>query len=186
MAMLPQEMSRVAGKRVIRSYARKLAEPETIKDLNITPMMDMMTIILVFLLKSFASSTSLIQFDKDLQIPRSSSVIKTKEAIQVQITKKMVVIEGNGVVPINNGKIDSAHKPGGENGYLVAPIEGIMTKIGNREKKVADMTGNTFSSELLVIADQTTPFRLLTEVLYSCGQAGYANYRLMVIRNRGD
>ena len=54
-----QEISRLAGKKAIRSYARKLSEPETIKELNITPMMDMMTIILVFLLKQFASEGAL-------------------------------------------------------------------------------------------------------------------------------
>ena len=53
MPPLTEEMSRLAGKRAIRSYARKLAEPDVVKDLNITPMMDMMTIILVFLLKTF-------------------------------------------------------------------------------------------------------------------------------------
>ena len=52
---MANEVSRLAGKKAIRSYARKLSEPEVIKDLNITPMMDMMTIILVFLLKSFSS-----------------------------------------------------------------------------------------------------------------------------------
>ena len=26
----------------------------------------------------------------------------------------------------------------------------------------------------MLVADQTTPYRLLTEVIYSCGQAGYA------------
>ncbi|HEX7500580.1 MAG TPA: hypothetical protein VF524_09790, partial [Polyangia bacterium] len=51
--------ARLAGKKAIRSYARKLSDPEDIKDLNITPMMDMMTIILVFLLKSFTSSATL-------------------------------------------------------------------------------------------------------------------------------
>jgi len=63
MPMLQNEMSRLEGKKAIRSYARKLSEPEVIKDLNITPMMDMMTIILVFLLKSFASTTSTILVD---------------------------------------------------------------------------------------------------------------------------
>ena len=57
-------MTRLQGKKAIRSYARKLAEPETIRELNITPMMDMMTIILVFLLKNFSSSTQLITLDE--------------------------------------------------------------------------------------------------------------------------
>ena len=50
-AETPEDVRASQGKKAIRSYARKLAEPEVIKDLNITPMMDMMTIILVFLLK---------------------------------------------------------------------------------------------------------------------------------------
>ncbi|MDB4982585.1 MAG: hypothetical protein JWM82_3337, partial [Myxococcales bacterium] len=32
----PQVISRLEGKKAIRSYARKLDEPEVIKDLNIT------------------------------------------------------------------------------------------------------------------------------------------------------
>ena len=44
------------------------------------------------------------------------------------------------------------------------------------------MTGREVRGELMVVADQTTPYRLLTEVLYSCGQAGYSNYRLLVLK----
>jgi hypothetical protein len=43
------------------------------------------------------------------------------------------------------------------------------------------MTDGKFENELMVVADRTTPYRLLTEVLYSCGQAGYSNYRLVVL-----
>ena len=73
------EVSRLEGKKAIRSYARKLSEPEVIKDLNITPMMDMMTIILVFLLKSFSSTTSTITFDQNLQVPKSFTVMPLPE-----------------------------------------------------------------------------------------------------------
>src|SRR5205814_1860730 len=53
MAAHQANTSRLQGKKAVRSFARKLSEPDVIKDLNITPMMDMMTIILVFLLKTF-------------------------------------------------------------------------------------------------------------------------------------
>ena len=180
---LAQEMTRLQGKKAIRGFARKLAEPETIKDLNITPMMDMMTIILVFLLKSFSGSTSLITLDANLQVPPSSAILRAKEAVPVTITKRMVLIQGEPVAPVNNGKIDASLKPG-VNGYRVGPIVDILNKISNRERKVADMTGQKFEAELMVVADKSTPYRLLTEVLYSCGQAGYANYRLLVLKTR--
>src|SRR5687768_6905767 len=115
----PQTMSRLKGKKAIRSFARKLAEPETIRELNITPMMDLMTIILVFLLKNFSGDTSLITMDDNLKVPASTTLLRAKQAVPVTITKKMIIIEGEAVAPISNGKVDSSLKPDGENGYLI-------------------------------------------------------------------
>jgi biopolymer transport protein ExbD len=178
-------MSRLQGKKAIRSFARKMADPETIKDLNITPMMDMMTIILVFLLKSFTSSSTLIQLDANLQVPPSNTQLKPKEAVPLTITKKVVLVEGTPVVPVSNGRVDPAHKPQGENGFLIEPIRAKLDEIAKREMRVAERMGHKFDGELMVVADKGTPYRLLTEVLYSCGQAGYANYRLLVLK-QGD
>jgi biopolymer transport protein ExbD len=183
---LEPTMSRLQGKKAIRSYARKLAEPEIIKDLNITPMMDMMTIILVFLLKSFSSTTSNITFDANLQVPKSSSQLKPKEAITVTVTKKVILVEGDGIAPINGGRVDPAVKRDGENGYYITPLVEILEKHVRREKRVAELTSQKFDSVLMVVADQSTPYRLLTEVLYSCGQAGYQNYRLLVLKAKGE
>ena len=177
-------MTRLQGKKAIRSFARKLAEPEIIKDLNITPMMDMMTIILVFLLKSFASSTSTITFDSNLQVPKSITQLKPKEAVSVTVTKKVILVEGDAIAPVNAGKVDPAVKRDGENGYFITPLVDILEKHARKERKVAELTGQKFDAQLMLIADQTTPYRLLTEVIYSCGQAGYANYRLLVLKSK--
>jgi biopolymer transport protein ExbD len=184
MAEHAAEMSRLEGKKAIRSYARKLAEPDVIKDLNITPMMDMMTIILVFLLKSFSSSTSTITFDSNLQVPKSITQLNPKEAVTVMVTKRVILVEGDGIAPVNNGKIDPAVKRDGENGYFITPLVDVLEKHARKEKKVAELTGQKYEAQLMLVADQTTPYRLLTEVIYSCGQAGYANYRLLVLKSK--
>ena len=147
-------------------------------------MMDMMTIILVFLLKSFSSSSSTITFDSNLQVPRSTTQLKPKEAISLTVTKKVILVEGDGIAPINQGKVDPAVKRDGENGYYITPLVDILEKHARKEKKVAELTGVPWDAQLMVVADQTTPYRLLTEVLYSCGQAGYANYRLLVLKSK--
>ena len=181
---MDQQMSRLAGKKAIRSYARKLAEPEVIKDLNITPMMDMMTIILVFLLKTFSTSSSTISFDQNLKVPSSTTQLRTKEAISVTVTKKVILVEGDGIAPIAGGRVNPAVKRDGENGYYITPLVDILEKHARKEKKVAELTGIPWEAQLMLVADQTTPYRLLTEVLYSCGQAGYANYRLLVLKSK--
>src|SRR4029079_7515472 len=134
MPMTP-EMSRLAGKKAIRSFARKLAEPEIIKDLNITPMMDMMTIILVFLLKSFSSSTSAITFDSNLQVPKSLTELKPKLAVTVTLTKKVILVEGDAIAPINAGRVDPAVKRDGENGYYIIALVELPEKHGRHAKK---------------------------------------------------
>jgi biopolymer transport protein ExbD len=176
--------ARLAGKKAIRSYARKLADPEDIKDLNITPMMDMMTIILVFLLKSFTSSATLVNLDQNLVLPPSQTMLAPKQAVALTITKRIVMIDGEAVCPITSGRVDPQLKRDGDNGYYITPIVDMLSKIANREKKIAELTGQKFDGELTIVADKTTPYRLLTEILYSCGQAEYANYRLLVLKSR--
>jgi biopolymer transport protein ExbD len=176
--------ARLAGKKAIRSYARKLSDPEDIKDLNITPMMDMMTIILVFLLKSFTSSATLVNLDQNLSLPPSQTQLAPKQAVPVTITKRVLLVEGEAVAPITNGRIDPQLKRDGDNGYYITPLVEMLNKVARREKKVAEVEGTKFDSELTIIADKTTPYRLLTEVLYSCGQAEYANFRLLVLKAR--
>ncbi len=176
--------ARLAGKKAIRSYARKLSDPEDIKDLNITPMMDMMTIILVFLLKSFTSSATLVNLDQNLSLPPSQTPQGPKQAVPVTITKRVLLVEGEAVAPITNGRVDPQLKRDGDNGYSITPLVEILSKVARREKKVAEITGQTFDSELTIVADRNTPYRLLTEIIYSCGEAGYAHFRLLVLKSR--
>ena len=149
-------------------------------------MMDMMTIILVFLLKSFSSTTSTITFDQNLQVPKSFTELKPKLAVTVTVTKKVILVEGDAIAPINAGRVDPAVKRDGENGYYITPARRDPGEACPREKKVAEMTGQKFEAQLMLVADQTTPYRMLTEIIYSCGQAGYANYRLLVLKAKGD
>jgi biopolymer transport protein ExbD len=178
------EVNRLRGKKSIRAFSRKLAEPEAINALNITPMMDMMTIILVFLLKTFTSTTALITQDQNLALAPSLTPLQAKQAAIVMITKQVVLVEGDAVAPINGGRVDPALKKDGENSYIIIPLVAQLQKLANKERRVAEMTGKKFDGELMVVADRNTPYRLLTEVLYSCGQAGYANYRLLVLKLR--
>src|SRR3954462_4884700 len=105
---MANEVSRLEGKKAIRSYARKLSEPDVIKDLNITPMMDMMTIILVFLLKTFTASSAIVPQDANMSLAPSMTRMNMKQAVPVTITKRVILVEGEAVAAINAGKIDPA------------------------------------------------------------------------------
>src|SRR6185295_13641241 len=73
----PASMARF--KRELRKEIRRKNHEPEINFLNITAMLDMMTIILVFLLKSMSASSASIPQSADLTIPKS---VLTTEASQ--------------------------------------------------------------------------------------------------------
>jgi biopolymer transport protein ExbD len=149
--------------------------------LNITPMMDMMTILLVFLLKQFAV-TQAASMSEGLQLPSSTVEQARPPGVNITVTQSAILVEGDAVAPVRGGAIDPSQKRDGANSYYITPLVDTLTKHANRLKKIAAMGGTQFDHTATVMVDKNTPYRLLTEVLYSAGQAEFANYRLSVIK----
>src|SRR5437899_8629841 len=74
--------------------------------LNITPMMDMMTILLVFLLKQFSVESAAASMSEGLQLPQSSIESMRPLAVNITITQSAVLVEGDGVTTVRAGAAD--------------------------------------------------------------------------------
>ena len=46
----------------------------------------------------------------------------------VTVTKKVILVEGDAIAPINAGRVDPAVKRDGENGYYITPLVEILEK----------------------------------------------------------
>jgi biopolymer transport protein ExbD len=150
--------------------------------LNITAMMDMMTILLVFLLKQFSVQAAAASMSEGLVLPQSISETQRPQAVNVTVTQSAVLVEGDAVTPVRGGAVDPSVKRDGANGYYITPLVDTLTKHANRLKKIAAMGGTQFDGTAMVMVDKSIPYRLLTEVLYSAGQAEFRNYHLVVIK----
>ena len=93
-----------------------------------------------------------------------------------------ILVEGDGVTTVRAGAVDPSVKRDGANGYYITPLVDVLTKHANRLKKITAMGGTQFDGTAMILVDKNTPYRLLTEVLYSAGQAEFKNYHLVVIR----
>ena len=174
------------SRRRLFAFKRHLAaEGSEVNYLNIVAMMDMMSILLVFLLKSWSVSAGNIQIT-DIEPPPSNIQLPLSEALKVQITPTAVIVEGEAIVPVRNGGIDPSYKKSGANDYLIPPLEDVLGRHANRERKIAGLKQSEWSGEASLIADKSTPYRLLTEVVYTMGQAGFKNYRLVVLKESGE
>jgi biopolymer transport protein ExbD len=154
-----------------------------IKELNITAMMDMMTILLVFLLKSFASSSAAVTASEDVRPPVSTTRATPKDTVAVTITPKNILVGDKEVMRLQNGQIPADKLQG----RLVLPLDAQLKKEVEKLKYIAERNpGAPFSRELSVIADRKVPYDMLLTVLYTAGQNELENYRFVVLKKEDD
>ena len=169
-----------------REIKRRALEPE-INFLNITAMLDMMTIILVFLLKSMSAQSASLPQNADLTIPKS--VITTEasqEGVAVLISKSWIIVDEQQVVPVPGDAthgVEGRYKRGGPNDLYITELGNRLHNWRDRDKQAQAILGqDKGGSEAIVIADKDTPYRLLVEVLFTLGQTEFNKFHLMVLQ----
>lgn len=178
-----------------KAKRRNRREPE-IDFLNITAMLDMMTIILVFLLQSMASSTASIKENDDLRLSRSIMGGNPSDQGVILIISKTAILlgeEGKPVVKLPSREqlaqqgLDAKHKRSGPNDLYIVPLANRLRNARKLDKAVRAAKGlDPSTSDAIIIADGSTPYRLLIEVMYTLGQSEFGRYHLMVMKQRVD
>jgi biopolymer transport protein ExbD len=172
-----------------KAFSRNRVEPE-INFLNITAMMDMMTIILVFLLKSMSASSASIPQSDDLSMPKSVLTTEaSQEGLAILVSKSHIVVDDNAVCPVppdaTHGVEGKYKRSGGSNDLYIVPLANAAQSWRDRDVSLrAAMGKDTSSSEAIIIADSNMPFRLLTEVVFTLGQTSFAKFHLMVMQGK--
>ncbi len=181
-----EKPSMVAMLREVNRRKRKNKTEHADEGLNVVPMMDMMTIILVFLLKSLSASSANIPQGDDLRLPHSSINTSPSNALQVIVSRVSIAVNGRFVASLRNGFVDPAMKRGGSNGLLINPLADNMRDQLQVQQAMPRPNNAPFRGEVAIIADQGLPSRTVFEVLYTCAQAGFADFRLLVLKGRGN
>ena len=184
----PEDLQKEKESRRFRKARRKVREEAgEIKELNITAMMDMMTIILVFLLKSYSASAINVNMGANLTIPSSSTQLNPQENITVTVASDEVSVNDRVVIhkgEMRGGIIPAAFKEGGKADafYIGAVYDGLKKEV-DKQKYIAQYNRNApFTGRVNVVVDKSVPYRTLMEILYTAGQAELGEYKFMVLK----
>jgi len=154
-----------------------------IRELNIVAMMDMMTIILVFLLKSYSASNISMTASEDVRPPLSTTRSTPRDTVAVTITPKNILVGDRAVVDLVGGAIPRSQLQG----RLVLPLDRALKKEVDKLKYIEERNSAApFSHEMSVIGDRRIPYDLLLTVLYTAGRNELENYRFVVVQKESD
>jgi biopolymer transport protein ExbD len=145
----------------------------------LTSMIDMFTILLVFLLISHTDID--LTPNTRMQLPLSTAARPPEFAIKVTISKEDLSLDDKVLAPINNGRIHPALKTS----LIIVPLyDALQTHAARRQellKTHPEMSGN-IKEKIIVVADETTPASLLDEVFYTISQQDFLKFHLLVLQ----
>ncbi len=175
------------ARNIVRKAVGRVPEGEDIRHLNIMPMLDMMTILIVaFVFQAATSATELTA--GTVSLPKSMTDDELPEGTATLIiTKSSIVVEGVSIVSVNNGDVGCDEREGGCQGNKITKLTSFLASLHQQEVAKQQASGkpadpNAPPPELLIIADRATPYRLLLGVMFSAKEpeAGYKRFRLIV------
>ena len=146
------------------------------KYLNLTSMMDMFTIILVFLLKTYSTEGNLIHPSENLTLPKSTTQQTPQASLDVIVSKETVMVNDEVVELVNNVRL--------QHGAIIPTLQRKLLIYANEAKRMEEEYGIKFSGRVTIQADKDLEYLVLMKVLATCGMCEYSNLRLAAYKER--
>ncbi|HEX3020689.1 MAG TPA: biopolymer transporter ExbD [Chitinispirillaceae bacterium] len=134
---------------------------------QLTSLVDVMTILLVFLIKSFSEDGNIITPSEDLVLPVSSSEKKTQTQSSIEITRSAIISEGHTIITMDK-LINS-------DSLLIIPLFDWLKAVRSRNQ-------STRAQSLLIQCDREVEFSIVKKVMFSCSKAGFVDFSVLVIQ----
>lgn len=169
-------------------------------DLPLTSMMDILVIIVVFLLKSYSTSTNSFTTVPGLKLPISMSMDIPADSLHVIVTPEGLTFENEKIMEFIQTAADLGSN-GGEAGYQfktqeldeggarIIPLYDALTKARERaeilraKSTARDAQGNPlpFEGVLAIQADKRINYDTLKKIMYTAAAAGFKIFRFLAL-----
>ncbi len=140
-----------------------------------TSLVDVLICLVFFLLKNFSSEGEIVTQTKNLELPMSTSKIKPENTLNISISTKHIMVEGNPVALVT----EEQERPGND-------IPGLARFLEDKRKQTEDIAeydkSVEFNGKLTIQGDHLIPYWLLQKVLATCGDNGYSSFSLAVMK----
>lgn len=152
-----------------RRFLKKSKKPSSTEmSLNITSMADIFTILLVFLLKSYAVGALEIQPSRGLKVPVAVQSDTSESRLMLEVSESSIQLDGESLVKLQNFEL-------GSEGGSLAPL---VQALAERRAALTDQS----QGKLLLVADSRAPYATLESVMKTVASQGFADLKLAVVR----
>lgn len=149
-------------------------------EIDITSLLDILVILLVFLLKSYNSSGVTVDIPKDITLPYSQSQDLNNAGVMIQVSKSKIWVDSKTVVDSEEADQKNLYDRG--NRRIVPLFNELVRKkeeITTLSKQVPE--AQKFSGIANLIIDKTIKYSYVKKIMYTCAEAGFRTYKFVVL-----
>jgi len=156
----------------------QLRKPRSDKNLRsfkpqMTSLIDLMTVIIIFLLQSFSTEGQIITVSNDLKLPASSARKPPELTVNVIVTGTYIMAETD--------KLASVPEVLRSDDLVIPQLADWLRQRREMTEKISQYsTKTTFTGTVTIQADKRIHFRLLKKIMYTCGREGFNNFAFAV------
>ncbi len=143
--------------------------------LSLTSLMDIFTILLLFLLMQMGDEGMALPTSEQMNLPASTSRENPAPTVIIMVTEKEILLEGKPIMSIKEAI--------NMEGSILHPVKEALTRLAEQTKYLASQNASVkFTGKITVMGDRKIPFRLLKKVMNTCAQAEFPNIALAVTK----
>jgi biopolymer transport protein ExbD len=140
---------------------------------QLTSLVDVLTLILIYLLKSFSAEGEIVTITKDLILPASTAQKRPELKVKLTINNSVLMAEDKIVADV--GEVLNSEE------LIIPGLNAWLQLRREATEKISKYSSKTkFTGEILILGDKRIRFRLIKKIMYTCGQQGYNNFSLVV------
>lgn len=149
--------------------------PSMAAALSMVSLMDIFTILLLFLLTSATAEHQTVPATDVLRLPASTSEVLPNVTLTIMVTAQDIIVDDKPVAKVT-AALEIPE-------LLIPELYKEMTYQAEKAKFIAGQSPDgAFRGTVNVMAHKTLPFRLLSKVLYTSAQAEFGNVSLSVMQ----
>jgi biopolymer transport protein ExbD len=139
---------------------------------NLTPLMDVFTVLVFFLMVN-SGSVETLQQPKEITLPESVVEEKPRETVVIFVGKEEVLVQGVPVARVADIQATTS-----------VMIEPISVRLAELSESVIGLSTQSVaeSQEVTVLADRSIPFSVLKKIMVTCTGQGYTRVSLAVVQ----
>lgn len=143
--------------------------------LSIASMTDMFTLLLVFLLQNFATSSVEIKPQQNLALPTSNSYKNPILSVQISVSTDDIKVNDKLVARIQNRDIASADVDPQDTNFIQPLFKELQAIALDPNVKKDE------KNQIMLQADQNLPYQTLRKVMYTASMAGFPQVKLVTV-----